>query len=125
VITYGRGASLAWGPVRRLFLEHEIVADLCVVSQLSPLDLDEILAPALASDWVVTVEEGWGESGFGAEVAAQLSEVGFRGRFERIAAKPVSIPAARTLEQEVLPEEPAIERALERIASALRPSVRV
>jgi 2-oxoisovalerate dehydrogenase E1 component len=125
VITYGRGASLAWGPVRRLFLEHEIVADLCVVSQLSPLDLDEVLAPALASDCVVTVEEGWGESGFGAEVAARLSEAGYRGRFERIAAADTPIPAARALEQEVLPEEPAIQCELERIASSLRRSVRV
>jgi 2-oxoisovalerate dehydrogenase E1 component len=123
VITYGRGASLAWEPVRRLFLEHEIVTDLCVVTQLSPLDLDEILAPALASDCVVTVEEGWGESGFGAEVAARLAEAGFRGRFERIAARPTPIPAARTLEQEVLPEEALIQRELERIASAMRRSV--
>jgi 2-oxoisovalerate dehydrogenase E1 component len=125
VITYGRGASLAWGPVRRLFLEHEIAADLCVVSQLSPLDLDEVLAPALASECVVTVEEGWSESGFGAEVAARLAEAGFRGRFERIAAKPSPIPAARTLEQEVLPEEPAIQRRLERIALAARRSLQV
>jgi 2-oxoisovalerate dehydrogenase E1 component len=125
VVTYGRGASLAWEPVRRLFLEHEIVADLCVVSQLSPLDLDDVLAPALASSAVVTVEEGWAESGFGAEVAARLAEAGFRGSITRIAARPSPIPAARSLEREVLPEEQSIQRELERIASAGRRSVRV
>lgn len=123
VITYGRGASLAWRPIRRLFLEHEIAVDLCVVSQLSPLDLDGILPGALASECVVTIEEGWGESGWGAEVGARLSEAGFRGRFARIAAKPSPIPAARSLEEEVLPEQPAIQRELEHLMLATQPTV--
>ena len=116
VITYGRCASLAWEPVRQLFIERELVADLCVVSQLSPLDLDGLLPSALASDCVVTVEEAPGESGFGAEVAARLVEAGFRGRFARIAAAASPIPAAKSLEDVVLPTGESIRRELERLA---------
>jgi 2-oxoisovalerate dehydrogenase E1 component len=116
VITYGRCASLAWEPVRQLFLEREVAADLCVVSQLSPLDLDGILPSALASECVVTVEEAPGEAGFGAEVAARLAEAGFRGRFVRIAAMGSPIPAAKTLEDVVLPTGESIRRELERLA---------
>jgi 2-oxoisovalerate dehydrogenase E1 component len=116
VIAYGRSASLAWEPVRQLFIERELAADLCVVSQLSPLDLDGILPSALASECVVTVEEAPGESGFGAEVAARLAEAGFRGRFARIAAAASPIPAAKSLEDVVLPTEESIKRELERLA---------
>ena len=116
MITYGRCASLAWEPVRQLFLERELAADLCVVSQLSPLDLDGILPSALASECVVTVEEAPGEAGFGAEVAARLAEAGFRGRFARIAAAASPIPAAKSLEDVVLPTEESIRRELERLA---------
>jgi 2-oxoisovalerate dehydrogenase E1 component len=116
VVTYGRCASLAWEPVRQLFLERELAADLCVVSQLSPLDLDGVLASALASECVVTVEEAPGETGFGAEVAARLAEAGFRGRFARIAAAASPIPAAKSLEDVVLPTTESIKRELERLA---------
>jgi 2-oxoisovalerate dehydrogenase E1 component len=116
VITYGRCATLAWEPVRQLFLERELAADLCVVSQLSPLDLDGILPSALASECVVTVEEAPGEAGFGAEVAARLAEAGFRGRFARIAAAASPIPAAKSLEDVVLPTAESIKRELERLA---------
>jgi 2-oxoisovalerate dehydrogenase E1 component len=116
VIAYGRCASLAWEPVRQLFIEREVAADLCVVSQLSPLDLEGILSPALASECVVTVEEAPGEAGFGAEVAARLAEAGFRGRFARIAAAASPIPAAKSLEDVVLPTGESIKRELERLA---------
>lgn len=115
VITYGRCATLAWEPVRQLFLEREITADLCVVTQLSPLDLDGILPTALRSECVVTVEEAPGEAGFGAEVAARLAEAGFGGRFARIAAAASPIPGAKNLEDVVLPTEQSIHRELERL----------
>jgi 2-oxoisovalerate dehydrogenase E1 component len=116
VIAYGRCASLAWEPVRQLFIERELAADLCVVSQLSPLELDGILPSASASECVVTVEEAPGEAGFGAEVAARLAEAGFRGRFARIAAGASPIPAAKSLEDVVLPTSESIRRELERLA---------
>lgn len=115
VITYGRCATLAWEPVRQLFLEREIAADLCVVTQLSPLDLDGILPSALRSECVVTVEEAPGEAGFGSEVAARLAEAGFQGRFRRIAAEASPIPAGKSLEDVVLPTEQSIRRELERL----------
>jgi 2-oxoisovalerate dehydrogenase E1 component len=116
VIAYGRCASLAWEPVRQLFIERELAADLCVVSQLSPLELDGILPSALASECVVTVEEAPAEAGFGAEVAARLAEAGFRGRLARIAAGASPIPAAKSLEDVVLPTSESIRRELERLA---------
>jgi pyruvate/2-oxoglutarate/acetoin dehydrogenase E1 component len=114
VITYGRCASLAWEPVRQLFLERELAADLCVVTQLSPLDLTESPVGA-GSECVVTVEEAPGEAGFGAEVRHGSRRRG-SAAFARIAADASPIPAAKSLEDVVLPTGESIKRELERLA---------
>lgn len=54
---------------------------------------------------VIVVEESSSEHSFGAELGAALLESGYEGRFVRVGAPPVPIPAARTLEAALLPSD--------------------
>jgi 2-oxoisovalerate dehydrogenase E1 component len=86
----------------------------------------EIVAPALLNPLprhtlggllrsrlrVAVIEEAPIGGGIGAELAATLLEHGFQGRFRRIGAAPVPIPAARSLEAQVLPDERSVLESL-------------
>lgn len=54
------------------------------------------------------VEESHPQYGVGSEMAAMLLEAGFRGKAIRIGTAPVPIPAARSLEAEIIPGKEAI-----------------
>jgi hypothetical protein len=64
----------------------------------------------------VFIEEAPSTYGVGAECGSVLLEHGYGGRFLRVGASPVPIPAARSLEADVLPGESFI---YERIVSQL------
>ena len=76
-----------------------------VVHQLSPLDKNPLLDAVANTRRVVIVEEGTIEAGWGAEVVASLSEIALDAPPERVAAKMTPIPAARSIEKQVLPQE--------------------
>jgi pyruvate/2-oxoglutarate/acetoin dehydrogenase E1 component len=61
---------------------------------------------------VAVVEESPFGPGFGSELAAALAESRFTGRVTRIAPPPVPIPAARSLEAQVLVDERGLFDAL-------------
>jgi pyruvate/2-oxoglutarate/acetoin dehydrogenase E1 component len=73
---------------------------------------------------VVVFEEGQGHFGFGAELGAVLSEAGYRGIFQRIGPPQIPIPAARSLEADVLPGDVELFDSIARsiLAGILRQS---
>jgi pyruvate/2-oxoglutarate/acetoin dehydrogenase E1 component len=90
----------------------EIVAP----SLLAPLPRHQLYAHLRSREAVVVIEEGYAEAGFGAMLGAVLLEGGFRGKFGRVHPPPVPIPAARSLETQVLPGRDAI---LQRVLAVL------
>ena len=54
---------------------------------------------------IAVVEEAHGPHGFSAELGGVLLESGYAGPYLRIATPPVPIPAARSLEADVIPNE--------------------
>jgi len=58
----------------------------------------------------VVAEESHLDFGVGAEFAAALAEAGFHGRLLRVGTPPVPIPAARSLEIQVIPGAAEIVR---------------
>ncbi len=93
IATYGGMTEICLEAAERLLLEHEIAAEVVVYSQIQPL-------AALRADRLVTVEEGITEWGWGAELIASAQP----RRSARVGAKNVPIPAARSLEEDVLPQ---------------------
>jgi 2-oxoisovalerate dehydrogenase E1 component len=110
-VTYGGMVTVVEAFVQSL-ADEEITAEIVVPSLLSPLPKRTLLRHLLNRPRVIVAEEATGQSGFGAELAATLLEAGFAGRLSRVNAPPVPIPAARSLEIEVLPGEPHLMQAV-------------
>ena len=84
-------------------------------------DEDAVLESVAKTMHLVTVEEGWLAGGFGAEVAARVAEkaVNFLdGPIIRVGALDAPIPAARSLEDAVLPSAAKIVAAAKRALGA-------
>jgi len=92
--------------------DEEIEVRIIAPSLLSPLPRYTLLAALRESGRIAIVEETHLGAGFSSELAATLLENGYRGRLRRIATPPVPIPAARSLESQVIPSERDIIEAL-------------
>ncbi len=110
---YGYMADLARQAVLRLAYEHEIFAELVVVTQLAPFAMRSVIESAQGSQRLLVVEEGGLSLGWGAEVLARVCEaIGPNLRSaRRLAALDLPIPASGPLEQAVLPDVDAILQA--------------
>jgi 2-oxoisovalerate dehydrogenase E1 component len=104
IVCYGDAVHLAEGLAARL-RDEDIEVEIVAPSLIAPLPKATLTALLLSRPRVVTLEETPQGSGFGSELGATLLEAGFRGRFLRLAPPPVPIPAARSLEATVLPDE--------------------
>ncbi len=114
VITYG-GVSRLLVPLLERMADEEIRVLACLPACISPLDEAPLVQAATASGRVLIVEESQAAFGWGAEVAARLHAlVGDRLHtpVARIGAAPTVIPAAKPLEDAVLPSLPMLEQAL-------------
>jgi pyruvate/2-oxoglutarate/acetoin dehydrogenase E1 component len=89
-----------------LLLEDEIFVEVVALGQLLPLDLDPVLESVSRTGRLITLEEGTLTAGIGAEIAARVQSEAWgslRGPIRRVAAPDSAIPAAATLEADVLP----------------------
>jgi 2-oxoisovalerate dehydrogenase E1 component len=93
--------------------QEELTVRIVVASLLAPFP-SRTLAAVLRhrSAATVVVDEAPAGFGFGSEVAALSLEEGYTGRFRRVGALPLPIPAARSLEIEVLPSAERISRVV-------------
>jgi pyruvate dehydrogenase E1 component beta subunit len=83
-----------------------IEAEVIDLRTLRPMDTDTIVASVKKTNRLVTVEEGWRQSGVGAEIAARVMEEAFDyldAPVARVAAKDVPMPYAANLEKLTLP----------------------
>jgi pyruvate/2-oxoglutarate/acetoin dehydrogenase E1 component len=123
--SYGDMADRAAEALVRMAYEQEIFAELVVLEQLDPLGPGRELPGALADSFrrtrrLLTVEEGTFTHGWGAEVIARAAEgTTDRVTFGRVASLDLPIPAARTLEESVLPDVDAIVVAAQKLLGDL------
>jgi pyruvate/2-oxoglutarate/acetoin dehydrogenase E1 component len=106
IATYGGSAPLAIKAARYLMLEHEVPCEVVIVGSLQPLDSTAVKESVHRTGALITLEEGVPIAGFGAELISKLMPSVWgklREAPQRIGALPVSIPAAPSLEQHVLP----------------------
>ncbi len=117
LIGYGGMAGMVVEAAERLFEEHDRVAQVLVPMQLYPFDLRPWLSVLNSSGSVLVVEEGVGFAGFGAELLAQLAELGGQAglpRVARVTAPNDLVPASASMERAMLPGvDVIVKRALE------------
>jgi pyruvate dehydrogenase E1 component beta subunit len=73
---------------------------------LRPMDTETIVASVKKTGRIVTVEEGWPQSGIGAEIAARVMAEAFDyldAPVSRVSGKDVPMPYAANLEKLALP----------------------
>lgn len=86
--------------------DHGIEAEVIDPRTLRPLDLDTIIASVRRTNRIVIAQEGWTKWGFGAEVAAAVTEQAFDwldAPPERVGMRDVPMPYNDTLERAVIP----------------------
>ena len=92
--------------------------EIVVPALLAPLPRRTLVGSFGNRERILVVEEGHAEYGFAAELGAALLEAGHRGRFLRIGTPPVPVPAASSLEADVIPsEEYILEKAISLISA--------
>jgi pyruvate dehydrogenase E1 component subunit beta len=86
--------------------KDDISAEVIDLRTLKPMDTAAIIESAKKTGRVVTVEEGWRQSGVGAEIAASVTEHAFDwldAPVTRVTGKDVPMPYAANLEKLALP----------------------
>ncbi len=106
LLTYGGMASVALSALDALFEEHDIIGQLICPTQIYPFDVRAYSREIGYAPRLLTIEEGQGFSGFGAEVLAQMMSTPALATLScrRLYAEPSVIPSAKHLEQTVLPD---------------------
>jgi pyruvate dehydrogenase E1 component beta subunit len=105
IVAWSMGMSYALKAAEELAKKH-IQAEVIDLRTLRPMDTDTIVASVKKTGRLVTVEEGWLQSGVGAEIAARVTEQAFDyldAPVARVGGKDVPMPYAANLEKLALP----------------------
>ena len=105
IVAWSMGMSYALKAADELAKES-IEAEVIDLRTLRPMDTDAIVASVKKTGRLVTVEEGWQQSGVGAEIAARVMEHAFDyldAPVRRVSGKDVPMPYAANLEKLALP----------------------
>jgi pyruvate dehydrogenase E1 component beta subunit len=105
IVAWSMGMSYALKAADELAKKH-ILAEVIDLRTLRPMDTDTIVESVKKTGRLVTVEEGWQQSGVGAEIAARVGEQAFDyldAPVRRVSGKDVPMPYAANLEKLALP----------------------
>jgi pyruvate dehydrogenase E1 component beta subunit len=105
VVAWSMGMTYALKAAEELAKEG-IQAEVIDLRTLKPMDVETIVASVKKTGRLVTVEEGWRQSGVGAEIAASAMEQAFDwldAPVARVTGKDVPMPYAANLEKLALP----------------------
>jgi len=105
IVSWSMGMSYALKAAEELAKEG-IEAEVVDLRTIRPLDSDTVVKSVMKTGRAVTVEEGWQQSGVGAEVAARIMEHAFDyldAPVTRVSGKDVPMPYAANLEKLALP----------------------
>ncbi|WP_315766380.1 MULTISPECIES: pyruvate dehydrogenase complex E1 component subunit beta [unclassified Bradyrhizobium] len=113
IISWSNGMTYALKAAEELAKEG-IEAEVIDLRTLRPMDTETIVASVKKTGRAVTVEEGWQQSGVGAEIAARIMEHAFDyldAPVMRVSGKDVPMPYAANLEKLALPSAAEVVQA--------------
>ncbi len=119
IITYGNTLPMSLEVAERLAQEG-ISAEVLDLRSLLPLDTEAVVETTKKTNRVLIVHEDKVFSGFGAEVAAQISEIAFEhldAPIKRIGAEFTPVGFNRILEKAILPNAEKIYEAAKALAT--------
>jgi pyruvate dehydrogenase E1 component beta subunit len=113
IVSWSMGMTYALKAAEEL-ANAGISAEVIDLRTLKPMDNETIIASVQKTGRAVTVEEGWQQSGVGAEIAARIMEHAFDyldAPVTRVSGKDVPMPYAANLEKLALPSVAEIVEA--------------
>lgn len=119
IVTYGAMVKRSLDAADKLNQESGASAEIIDIRSIVPLDLDTILTSVEKTSRLLIVHEDSIFQGFGAEIAAQVSNKGFSfldAPIGRVAALHTPIPYAPILEKRILPDIDDIYDALKSLS---------
>jgi pyruvate dehydrogenase E1 component beta subunit len=105
IVAWSMGMTYALKAADELAKDN-ISAEVIDLRTLKPMDTETIIESVKKTGRIVTVEEGWRQSGVGAEIAAVVTEQAFDwldAPVARVTGKDVPMPYAANLEKLALP----------------------
>jgi pyruvate dehydrogenase E1 component beta subunit len=105
VVAWSMGMNYALGAAEEL-TKDGIEAEVIDLRTLRPMDIETVLESVKKTNRCITVEEGWPQSGIGADIAARIMEQAFDwldAPVTRVTGKDVPMPYAANLEKLALP----------------------
>ena len=114
IVTWGALVQKSIDAVRNLGASVDIID----LRTLNPLDIDLIMKSVKKTNRVIVAHEDNMTNGFGAEIAAQIADIGFKyldAPVKRVASKDVPIAYSPILEDEILVQTSWIENAIQEI----------
>jgi pyruvate dehydrogenase E1 component subunit beta len=118
IVAWSMGMSYALQAAEEL-AKDGIDAEVIDLRTLKPMDVETIVESVKKTSRAVTVEEGWKQSGVGAEIAAQIMESAFDyldAPVARVTAKDVPMPYAANLEKLALPSVAEVIEAVKAVS---------
>jgi pyruvate dehydrogenase E1 component beta subunit len=118
IVSWSMGVSYALKAADELAKEG-IEAEVVDLRTIRPMDTETIIASVKKTGRAVTVEEGWQQSGVGAEVAARIMEHAFDyldAPVARVSGKDVPMPYAANLEKLALPSVAEVVEAAKAVS---------
>jgi pyruvate dehydrogenase E1 component beta subunit len=118
LVSWSNGMTYALKAADELAKEG-IEAEVIDLRTLRPMDTDTIVASVKKTGRAVTVEEGWQQSGVGAEIAARIMEHAFDyldAPVMRVSGKDVPMPYAANLEKLALPSVAEVVEAAKAVS---------
>jgi pyruvate dehydrogenase E1 component beta subunit len=118
IATFSIGVGHAMQAAEVLEKEDGISVEVIDLRTIRPLDTETVIASVKKTSRLVTVEEGWAQSGIGAELAAVMMEHAFDyldAPVTRVAGLDIPLPYAANLESLALPKAPHIIEAVRKV----------
>ena len=113
IATYGYNFEIVREAAIEVLYENEIYTEIILFSQISPVNIDPLLDSIKGTRKLITFEEGYLASGWGSEIAGQISEADSKDfKLVRIGAKDFPIPNSNALEELVLPSKQILKEKI-------------
>ncbi|MEM9677766.1 MAG: transketolase C-terminal domain-containing protein, partial [Pseudomonadota bacterium] len=117
LVSFSIGMKYAIEAAEKL-AELGIDAEIIDLRTIRPMDMETVLASVKKTNRCITIEEGFPQSGVGAEIAVQIMEQAFDyldAPVIRITGKDVPMPYAANLEKLALPNSDEVVEAARRV----------
>ena len=112
IATYGYNFELVRQAALELLFEKEIFVEIFLFSQLSPFNVEPIMESLKRTRRLLTVEEGNTSLGWGAEIAALVTEKMENIKIKRLGSMDLPIANAPSLEGTIIPSKSLIKETI-------------